>query len=52
MWKNMAQYFRFDFLKLRYGENCLIIFTTISFVNYGFIVIMQPKKKKKETYLS
>lgn len=54
MWKNMAQYFSFDFLKLRYGENCLIIFTTSIFVNYGFIVIMQPKKKKrrKETYLS
>lgn len=51
-WKNIAQYFSFDFLKLRYGENCLIGFTTIIFVNYGFIVIMQQKKKKRKTYLS
>lgn len=51
-WKNIAQYFSSDFLKLRYGENCLIGFTTIIFVNYGFIVIMQLKKKKRKTYLS
>ena len=48
--KNTAQYFIFDFLKFRYGENYLIGFTTIIFVNYGFLVIMQPKKKNMETY--